>query len=278
MKGPYSSLSTALLALVVLSGCEKEKNDVVDTTLSSPFILSVTSSDSIINLDTATEPTVLRLPSGKYRITDSITARIADVQGNQNIERVTYRLFRPKETEHFQSGTLHRVDEIPGLFREYSARFSFIVDSFEVGDFKIEVVATARSGTTSNSVQKRILITRNNAKPRTSNAVAPDTIVRPMTGTTLILFTVSVSDSDGFNDIEEVFFKRILPSERDPVLMFDDGDQQVTGDRLLGDGIFSRIVRIDSTAFLGEQVFQFEAIDRLGALSDPLLHTITIIP
>jgi len=122
------------------------------------------------------------------------------------------------------------------------------------------------------------MITRNNSKPQTSNLVAPDTIVRPTTGIKLLTFSITVSDSDGYTDIEQVFFKRILPTESNTFSMSDDGNELNSGDRLAGDGIFSRIVRIDSSAFTGDQVFLFQAKDNTGVLSDSLLHTITILP
>jgi hypothetical protein len=50
-----------------------------------------------------------------------------------------------------------------------------------------------------------------------------------------------------------------------------------SGDEVPGDGRFSRILSIDSTARLGDQVFLFRASDRSGALSDSLLHTITVL-
>jgi hypothetical protein len=114
-------------------------------------------------------------------------------------------------------------------------------------------------------------------KPRLSNIIAPDSIYRPATGTVLLIFSVSAADSDGYSDLQEVFFKRIIPTETGNITLFDDGNRILSGDEVPGDGRFSRILSIDSMARLGDQVFLFHALDRSGALSDSLLHTVTIL-
>ncbi|MBI4548606.1 MAG: hypothetical protein HY707_11530 [Ignavibacteriae bacterium] len=160
----------------------------------------------------------------------------------------------------------------------FTSEVTFIIHRSEVGRVKFEFFTRSSSGLISNALQKTLLITRNNSRPEISNIVAPDTIIRPTSGFRLIKFSVMASDSDGYGDIEQVFFQRISPTVSSAILMFDSGDEQLHGDQVAGDGVFSRVVQIDSTALFGNQIFLFQAADRLGTISDSLTHTITIIP
>ncbi|HEV8539436.1 MAG TPA: hypothetical protein VGR15_11015 [Bacteroidota bacterium] len=264
---PFISIALALF----LSFCEKEDDAIVDPGLSPPFIISVTSSDSALHLDTTTSAAVTRLPNNRFRISGSISAKVADPNGLQDLRQVNYRLYEPRSSDYITSGVLGYLDT------SYSASFSFTISRSEAGIFRFEVYAQDRDNLTSNFLQIPLVISRNNSRPHTSGIVAPDTLVRPSSGIALVLFSVAAEDSDGYGDIEEVFFKRISPSSSGSISMLDNGNQQESGDQLAGDGIFSRIVRIDSTALLGNQVFLFHAKDNAGALSDSLTHTVTII-
>ena len=252
--------------------CEQQRNSIVDPSLSSPFLVSLSLSNSILNLDTTTTGAVIQLPDMKFKISGSISAKVTDPNGSQDIRKVFYRIYAPRSTDYVTSGVLSYIDTV------YSANFSFTIDRSDVGIYRIEVYAQDQSNLISNSLQIPLIIMRNNSVPRISSIVSPDTLKRPNSGFTLALFSIAVSDSDGYGDIEQAFFKRISPSSSNAISLFDNGDQQGSGDILAGDGIFSRIVRIDSTALLGDQVFLFQAKDNTGAFSDSLTHTVTIIP
>ena len=159
----------------------------------------------------------------------------------------------------------------------FRATFSFTLFRSDIGVYIIEVYSVSNSDQISNYLQIPLIISRNNSRPRTSNIFAPDTIVRPSSGAQLIKLSMAVTDSDGYGDINQVFFKRISPPSANLFSLFDDGDIQIHGDQLAGDGTFSRIISIDPTAFLGDQLFVFLARDKSGAISDSLFHTITIV-
>ena len=261
-----------IISLFFFSSCEKEKSVLVNPNFSSPFLVSISSSDSELNLDTSTSGAVSRLPNLQFRISGSINASATDPDGIQDIKEVVYHIYEPRSSDYIASGVLRNNDT------NYSGNFSFVINRSDAGTYRIEVYAQDKSDLISNSLEVSLIIKRNNSIPRISNVVAPDTLKRPTSGTALALFSLTVNDSDGYNDIEQAFFKRISPSSSNVILLFDNGDQQGSGDVLTGDGIFSRVVRIDSTALLGNQVFLFQAKDKTGALSDSLTHTITIIP
>lgn len=261
----------------VLLSCEKKQDHVVDSVLESPLLISSTLRSSNIHLDTSSGSHVIRLPNGNYTITDSIVAVVTHISGVGSIRRVYYSVLRPNSSDKIASGELQHLTNVSADTAQFSSPISFTIQRSEVGTYRIVTLAIDRWNNYSNSIILTLTITKNNSKPYLYNLAVPDTIVRPASGIKLFTFSVAVSDSDGYKDVKQVYFQRIFPSPSSIFMMYDDGSEQSSGDRLAGDGIFSRIVRIDSTALLGSQTFLFQARDNSEALSDSLLHTITIV-
>jgi hypothetical protein len=273
------ALSILIACMVVaLVSCKEESGGILDSTYITPYVSSLSSVESSLDLDTTTSTAVKHLGGGRYLISDSISVLVTDPAGSGDIKAVYYRLYPPNSGEYSIAGPLEFRNAGADSAR-YTAAFSFTVGRADVGMFQIEVYAVSRGNLPGNSVALPLTLTRNRSHPHLSDLVAPDTVVRTAPGDQeFLLFSVTVSDSDGYDDIAAVLFKRISPKETPAFPMFDDGGKDPTsGDQLAGDGIFSRIVRIDSSAFLGPQVFLFQAKNKMGDFSDSLKHTITII-
>lgn len=266
------------LALVI-SSCEQQHDSAVDVGLATPYVISASTLSTSINLDdTSLTSHVVRLGNGSYEITDTITASVESPLGPNDIQSVSYKLYAPGSTQYFGSGALLPTGVHPTLTSvEYRATISFTVERSDVGKYGIEIIAVNSAKYESNASILSLNITRNNSRPTTSGLTAPDTLARPTTGFELIKFSMSASDSDGYGDLQQVFLKRISPTASSIISLYDDGDEQGHGDLVAGDGIFSRVLSIDNTAILGDQIFLFQAKDKSGALSDSLLHTITIV-
>ena len=58
--------------------------------------------------------------------------------------------------------------------------------------------------------------------------------------------------------------------------MFDDGNIDDSGDETAGDGIFSRIIKVDQTNAKGTYHFEFTAKDRGGLLSNTINYSVLI--
>ncbi|HZY10259.1 MAG TPA: hypothetical protein VFF29_03820, partial [Bacteroidota bacterium] len=185
-------------------------------------------------------------------------------------------IYRPGTSTIIASGELMADAETSNSF--YSSKISFIISRSQIGPYLVETYSIDHSNLISNSYQVTLLISRNNSIPQTSNLIAPDTIRRPTVGFELVVFTVTVNDSDGLGDVNQVFFKRIFPSSGNTITMYDDGEIAIHGDSHSGDGTYSRLVQIDQSALLGEQVFLFQAKDNVGSFSDSLKHTVVINP
>lgn len=258
-----------------LTSCESDKSSLLDYGVALPYLKSADLATSFVHLDTTGTQHLVRLTDGRFEILDSVSVVLKEAISGDS--RVRYRIFRPNSNRWFLNGSLAPINGIP-TSNAFSGTFTFVIERADIGNYRVELFVEESSGSGSNSLFLPLTITRNNSIPALNSISAPDTVVRPTTGPTLLLFTATASDSDGYGDINEVYFRRISPSLTSNISLYDDGMQQLSGDQVTGDGIFSRIVRIDSTAILGQQVFEFFAKDNFGEVSSPLLDTIMIVP
>ena len=265
------------LSLFLLS-CEKENSGLIEIPIAAPYVSSLRISTPFINIDTTSGGAVQWQPDGTYTIFDTVAAHVSNVGGLQNIRGVRYYLYEPDFQNYFASGTMQLISS-NDTGAIYKAPLSFSINRPDVGEFKTEVVAENQSDFLSNSLIATILITRENKPPQLFGLSAPDTLRRPASGTRPVRFAVSASDSDGAGDIAKVFFRSINSSSPNfEFQLFDDGRLSITGDSVAYDGRYSLVLPIDSTATLGTKEFRFWARDKAGALSDSLVHFITIMP
>ncbi len=257
-----------------LFSCEKEKNSVVDQFLIPPSVISVSLSDTSLDLDTTTANTIIRT-NGVYRITDSIIVTVTDINGINDIKQVSYRVLKPNSIASFTSGALYR--ENGNLTSAvYSRKVSFNINRSDAGLIRIEVTALGQTNLSSNTLSTSLLITRNNSKPILSALFVPDTLIQPVNGLLPFILSVTASDSDGYSDINQVFFKQLSPSVTSNIPLFDDGDFFIHGDELSGDGTFTRILSIDSSNTPGSHKLLFQAFDNAGSVTDSLFGTFFI--
>ncbi|MFO7524422.1 MAG: hypothetical protein R6W68_03130 [Ignavibacteriaceae bacterium] len=119
-----------------------------------------------------------------------------------------------------------------------------------------------------------------NVAPVLLNLSIPDQV---NLGETFI-FSVEVVDENGLNDVQIVFFELFRPDgsqvEVNPgntrFLMHDDGNFEIFGDEVAGDGIYSFKNSFGVDATIGTWRFEFQAEDRGGLLSNKIIHTIIV--
>ncbi len=106
---------------------------------------------------------------------------------------------------------------------------------------------------------------KSNIPPVIANTIIePDTVV--VTTTTIIFTSVEASDSNGYNDIEQVFFIVYRPDNTSSGIrnqLFDDGTDE-HGDLDGGDGIYSLLIQVERDNQKGTYRFEFQAEDRGG--------------
>ncbi len=262
--------------LFLLTSCEKEGSGVINPDYNLPVIAAVELAHSSLNLDNDTTGSVHKNSLGNYDITLQAHGKGSALPGSHSYSGLL-KIYKPGETLPFYKTSFNLYAKDADSI-EFDVTLEFTVDRADIGPARLSFALQNENGEIGNIIEKSLLITRNNSRPRLSNLVAPDTLIRPASGVKLLLFAIEASDSDGYRDIESVFLKRISPSETPNILLYDDGNKEQDGDVAPGDGIFSRILSIDSTARLGDQIFLFLATDKAGSYSDSLLHTITILP
>lgn len=270
------SRSTILLTFSLLILACKDKEGTVDVPQNAPRLLSASVDPAWVHID-SNRTLVDSLGNYRYRITISATAVVVDADGAEDIGGLSLLIRNPRLTSPLFSG-LYGAGTRTGDTARFAASTSFIMERCDAGSFTVDFQAHDNAHLASNGMGIVFETLRNNLRPSLSNLVAPDTVVRPAAGSVTFLFTVMASDPDGLCDVADVSFYVIFPPPPSGAIpLFDDGDPE-KGDQTAGDGIFSRIVSINSQNTLGEKRIVFLAKDRAGALSDSLFHSFYVVP
>jgi hypothetical protein len=264
------AIVTVLTALAILGGCEDRHLGIVDPTGSPPLIRAFRILPDSIALNTLT-PT-----GGQYSISLFCQGQISDPDGLSSIRSVVADLIAPGGGDPILSISLSG-DSTAGKVRYFSGQMQFSVTKTDIGAYHVQLRATDDRGLASNSIERRLLIWRNNAAPVLSNLIAPDTVFLPASDSLLIPMSVAVFDSNGLGDVQEVFFRSLDSS--DPTKKYflqDNGDLVNYGDQTAGDGIYSIIIKLYPTNAKKTYRFAFQALDASSDTSATLLHFMTV--
>lgn len=120
-----------------------------------------------------------------------------------------------------------------------------------------------------------------NYAPVISNPVIPSTVNRGES----FIFSIKAIDQNGPADITRVYFKlfrpdgsKVLNGNADFFLMMDNGNLDLYGDQIAGDGIYSFKNSFSTAAStqIGVWRFEFGAIDKGGKTSNILIQNLTV--
>lgn len=252
------------IALLLFTACDDFPSDVVDTenpnykltTVSAPAEFIFTENDSTFraSLTFSNSGTISKV---WFNVLTSDAASIIK-------QKVSMGQTSSGENEVTYSGSTVMGSGIPS--GEYVIDF-YVEDNVSAGDEKVQQVASHNFQFFSGQL---------NSAPVISNLVAPDT-VEVQDPRSLIELHITVADSNGLLDIDEAYFNVFGPGQStgNKVSMFDDG-ADANGDENAGDGIFSRIIEVTPTNTKGEYRFEFEAVDKVGEVSNKIIHTLTV--
>ncbi len=118
-----------------------------------------------------------------------------------------------------------------------------------------------------------------NYAPEIKNIDAPDSVKRPSSGEEYVYIHVTVSDTNGLDDIQKVYFQ--VEDNDDPgnwsdeFLLFDNGNEEYN-DNVSGDGIFSGGFSINENNKLAPNYFRYIAIDYSEEQSEIVKDTIIV--
>jgi hypothetical protein len=250
-------------------GCEKDFDTVVDSAQFEFQVINVSSFSQYI-----------------YAVGDSAITLSIRVNSSQNIRSFYADVYSSDKKKLnsspvilYDDGNQQHGDAVKGD-NIFSNKFP-LSQSYPNGKYKIEYYVTNISGVTSPAAVHNFNYSngQDNIAPIISNLIVdPDTLV-VTTDDEIILLSVEAADSNGLNDIQNVYFIVTRPdgtSNRNQVQMFDSGNLTEHGDQIQGDGIFSLLIKIEPSNAKGIYRFEFEARDRGGLLSNTITHNILV--
>ncbi|MFQ5823712.1 MAG: choice-of-anchor X domain-containing protein [bacterium] len=214
-----------------------------------------------------------------------VSVEVADAEGLSDIQNVLYQFFPPAHPNPTKIDTLFDNGDSGDETSDdgvYSATLSSELFK-QASDYFIRFQAEDKAGNKSRAevVSIRGIFIRPRA-PVISNLVAPDTVKINPTQVTKILMTIDVMDPQGLSDIDFVRFRSFKPdsteAENSPFELSDNGDTDVTGDEVAGDGTYSIIINLPSENVIpGDFKFIFQAKDKSNLLSNTIEHILTVI-
>ena len=249
-----------LLIPLVIWGCEQKFDNVVDTTTEN-YQLS-----SLIGIKDTVD---LKVPGDSL-----LTPRLIFTPQSQ-INKVYFDIY------DFDN---NRVNSVPVEMQEVSNKIyeeTFILKrEYPIGNYNLKFYVTGFDEVNKQVASSSFYFNngQDNVPPVISNTVIePDTAV--VNDTTAIFTSVEVVDSNGANDILEVYFIVYKPdgtTNNNKVFLYDDGNTAEHGDLVEGDGIYSRLIQVDQSNQKGTYRFEFQAKDRSGELSNIINHFVLI--
>lgn len=266
---PRTSISI-VLATFLFYACGSDGGTGSGKTI-APVLLSIDAPDSLL--------------SGTHPVQFAATAQDSD--SISDLPAVLMSFVRAGESAKVE--TLSILDEHSADSGKFSALFDSTLGAGLSGDYSLEFQAMDSKGALSNTLEKSIFV--ENLRPSLFAIESPDTLQRQIA--LPVLVRLNVSDPQGVEDIDSVYFKFLKPDGSFGAsaesaegtdfkeggfhfLLFDDGNAEI-GDLVSGDGRYSYSFPIRGDALLGTYTFFFFSRDRAGNLSDEVSRNFELV-
>jgi len=278
---PSVLTASGLMLSLFCLGCEQTSSSAIDPSFGPPALIQASTSVSAVNTDTINVGTT-RKPEDVLTIALTVTAKVASDPARP-LPTVQMRIISPDDHASLSSAILaddgSDGDQLKGD-GIFTGRTSFRIERVQIGVFTLEITAVGSNDFRSNTVLLPLTIYRGNHPPLVSLIEAADTVKLANESQVLVL-RLRVTDEDGIGDISRAFFNSYRPdgsaSSGNPFQMYDDGST-TRGDEKAGDGIFGLLITLPPTTQPGTYRFEFQAVDRSNAVSNILVHSITVKP
>lgn len=252
-------ISILLFIPLLIGGCEQTYDNVIDTSTENYQVSNVAGIKDTIDL---------KIPGDSV-----LTPRL--IFTSQSELSSAYFNVIASDLSQLNSSPIEMIEVSDNIYEN-----EFILSGQDPnGVYTINFTATGLDGTNKQVAVSNFYFKngQDNIPPVISNSVVdPDSVV--VTQPTVIFTSVEAADSNGQSDILEVYFTVYRPDSTtngNKIQMFDDGDSE-NGDVTAGDGIYSRLIQVDQSNQKGTYRFEFQAEDRLGALSNIINHFVLI--
>ncbi len=202
---------------------------------------------------------------------------VRDPQGLDDIDIVYFTIERPDGS--LEPDTYYMYDDgLNGDLTAGDGEYSFGISgpdtSSQTGDYIYHFSAKDNGNLQANTIHKIITVDLS-ANPYVYDLIAPDYLQNGFPG--IIVLSVSVSDPQGLDSIDKVYFRIKLPDDSfrpETLFMTDDGQG---GDMVAGDGLYS--CGLSGPTFSeqnGDHVFYFTAVDDDGNQANTIEKTMPI--
>jgi hypothetical protein len=269
----FKITAISLILVFIFVGCEKDYDTVIENYIPDYQVKLVSPSDSI-----------------RYNPLDSlITIRIA-FNSASSIQSVYCDVYAADNSK-LNSSPLSLLDngniangDVTAIDGSFANKIP-LSESYPNGIYNIKYFVTDKSNST-NQVALGTFKFNNgqaNIAPVISNLILVDSVNVGID----FVFSVLVTDQNGYNDINKVYFELYRPdgtvvkdgNGNSKFDLYDDGDFTVRGDQTAGDGIFSfkNSFLNDASTQRGFWRFEFEAIDRGNKLSNKIIKSVKVI-
>ena len=164
----------------------------------------------------------------------------------------------------------------------YARKFDSPLPEGTGGSVRFEFYALLAGDTSSTTDSLRLT----NLRPVINSVVGSDTLALPPPPPpkyyTLDTLRATAADPDGLDDIKRVSFTILKPdsslgNQGQPISLADNGELDPWGDWVIGDGVYSIIIQLESDNDPGTYVYRFTAEDYSGAVSDTVYHTVVVV-
>ena len=257
-----------ILLITVYYGCEKKFDTIVETKSATYQVFKVATFSTFT-----------------HTLSDSVLNPWIEFTSTSDINRVWIEILSP-ESENISSGTIGLYDNgNPNIGDSVKGDniYSILVimkNAYINGLYSINYFVEDKTGTTKKVASQTFLFDngKSNVSPIILSVSAPDTIEVKDVALAFIV-NATVADSNGIQDIKEVYFTTVKPDQTSSgsrTTLYDDGNYSGNGDATAGDGIFSRALSITPENEKGTYRFDFEARDR-GGLVSPVVHIYIVV-
>lgn len=264
----FKVIALNLILVFIFIGCEKEYDTVIENYIPDYQVKLVSPSDSV-----------------RYNPVDSLITIRIEFNSATNIQSVYCDVYASDNSKLntsplslLDNGQIANGDDVAndGSF----ANKIPLSEYYPNGTYNIKYYTTDKFEVTKQVALGTFIY--HNGQPNVAPAISND-IVNPdsavVTSPIVILTSVKAADQNGPRDIERVYFLVYRPNgttNNNQNLMFDDGDIDVHGDQVAGDGIYSLLIQITPANTKGTYRFEFAAKDRSGDLSNLINHSVVI--
>ena len=281
MKKFAINILSLLLITSALISCDKIPDGIVESQNVDYLIIAITAPSSVTYIPT--DSTVIAsIQLSKVNSVNAVWYKVSTFEGTLIVKN---KVMMFDDGNSNLNGDQLKNDGI------YSGKF--VMSKLNPnGKYQIEFFVEDNVRTSPDNVQKvgtQIFSYNNNQQnfaPVISNLSIPSSVNREVN----FVFSLTASDPNSYSDIQSVYYEFYRPNGTlvsnsqgiSKFPLFDDGnvanDGSIAndGDLHAGDGIFTNQLLFPTNQPTGVWRFEFHAIDRVGKLSNVIIHNLTL--